>query len=85
MTDRDDRIRELAYFLWLEEGCPEGQAERHWQTAETFHDSEHLERKRIEGEPPGENPMGNSPTVSSLGGAGATSQTLRRRGVASRK
>jgi len=53
MTDRDDRIRELAYFLWLEEGCPEGQAERHWRTAESLFDSE-LERKRIEGEPPGD-------------------------------
>src|SRR5271154_1887576 len=48
MTDRDDRIRELAYFLWLEEGCPEGQAERHWETAETLFDSEH--RRGIEGE-----------------------------------
>jgi hypothetical protein len=34
MTDRNDRIREFAYFLWLEEGCPDGQAERHWSAAE---------------------------------------------------
>jgi hypothetical protein len=54
MTDRDERVRELAYFLWLEEGCPEGQAERHWLTAETLVESDPLERKRIEGEPPGE-------------------------------
>jgi hypothetical protein len=54
MTDRDDRIREMAYFLWLEEGCPEGAAERHWLAAETLVASEPLERKRIEGEPPGE-------------------------------
>ena len=36
MTDRNDRIRQLAYFLWLEEGCPEGEAERHWLAAETL-------------------------------------------------
>ena len=24
--DRNDRIREIAYFLWLDEGCPEGEA-----------------------------------------------------------
>ena len=54
MTDRDDRIREIAYFLWLEEGCPEGAAERHWLAAETRLESDPLERKRIEGEPPGE-------------------------------
>jgi hypothetical protein len=54
MTDRNDRIREIAYFLWLDEGSPEGEAERHWTTAETIVDSEPSERKRIEGEPPGE-------------------------------
>lgn len=32
--DREERIREVAYFLWLEEGCPEGQADRHWAAAE---------------------------------------------------
>ena len=36
MTDRGDRIREIAYFLWLDEGCPEGAAERHWLAAETL-------------------------------------------------
>jgi len=82
MTDRDDRIRELAYFLWLEEGCPEGQAERHWETAETLFDSEH--RRGIEGEPPGD-PTDDSPTVSGLSGVGATSRVFRRGGVASGK
>ena len=54
MTERDDRIREIAYFLWLEEGRPEDQAERHWQAAEILFDSEPVERKRTEGEPPGD-------------------------------
>lgn len=26
-------IRERAYFIWLEEGCPEGHADRHWHQA----------------------------------------------------
>jgi Protein of unknown function (DUF2934) len=34
--DREARIREVAYFLWLEEGCPEGQAERRWAAAEAI-------------------------------------------------
>jgi hypothetical protein len=42
LTDRNDRIRELAYFLWLEEGCPEGAAERHWLAAQTLFDSDPL-------------------------------------------
>ncbi len=79
MTDRNDRIREFAYFLWLEEGCPEGQAERHWSAAEALLASDELERKQIEGEPPGD-PAHNSRTVSGL--PGATSQMLRRRGGA---
>jgi hypothetical protein len=62
MTNRNDRIREIAYFIWLDEGCPEGEAERHWSTAEAMHDSEASERKRIEGEPPGE-PLGDFPTA----------------------
>ena len=34
MTDRDDRIREIAYLLWLDAGSPEGEAVRLWLAAE---------------------------------------------------
>ena len=81
MTDRNDRIREVAYFLWLEDGCPEGHAERHWLTAETLLASDEFERKQFEGEPPGD-PTGDSQTASGVPGPGATSQTPRRRGAA---
>jgi hypothetical protein len=50
MTDREQRIRDIAYFLWLEEGCPEGEAERHWQTAEGLVESEPQEGEVNEGE-----------------------------------
>jgi hypothetical protein len=55
--DRNDRIREIAYFMWLEEGRPDGEEERHWSTAEALLESEPEQRKRIEGEPPGEPPV----------------------------
>lgn len=29
----DQRVRERAYFLWLEEGRPEGRALEHWMAA----------------------------------------------------
>lgn len=29
----DQRIRERAYALWQQEGCPEGRAEEHWRQA----------------------------------------------------
>ena len=76
MADRDDRIRELAYLLWLEEGYPEGQAERHWLTAEALIESEPPERKRSEGKPSGE--ARDSATVRAVAGA---SQVFRRRGA----
>jgi Protein of unknown function (DUF2934) len=55
--DRNDRIREIAYFLWLDEGRPEGEEARHWVAAEALLESEPEQRKRIEGEPPGEPPV----------------------------
>src|SRR5215510_2748490 len=33
MDDFDDRIRQRAYRLWVEEGCPEGRQEIHWDRA----------------------------------------------------
>lgn len=32
-SERERRIREQAYFLWLEEGRPEGRADVHWRMA----------------------------------------------------
>jgi hypothetical protein len=29
----DGQIREIAYFMWLQEGCPEGRADEHWTLA----------------------------------------------------
>ncbi len=51
MADESDRVRERAYFLWLEEGCPDGQAERHWLAAETLIEADSSERTPIESEP----------------------------------
>lgn len=52
--DRENRVREIAYFLWEEEGRPDREAERHWLAAELICDSDDAERKDVEGEPPGE-------------------------------
>jgi hypothetical protein len=60
-ADRSERIREIAYYLWLEEGCPDDGAERHWSSAEALLDSDPEQRKNIEGEPPGE-PVTDAPT-----------------------
>jgi|SRR3954454_18769711 hypothetical protein len=33
MSDKEQRIRERAYYLWLGEGSPGGHAARHWSEA----------------------------------------------------
>ena len=33
MSDVEQRIRERAYQIWLEEGCPEGRELDHWNMA----------------------------------------------------
>lgn len=54
MDEKDERIREIAYYLWRQEGCPPGQADRHWEEAKAIVESQDSERKEIEGEPPGD-------------------------------
>jgi hypothetical protein len=54
MTDRNDRIRESAYFLWLEDGRPEDAAERHWLAAEGLVKDEALEGEPDRGDTPDE-------------------------------
>ena len=33
MDNFEDRVRERAYRLWVEEGCPEGRSDIHWDKA----------------------------------------------------
>jgi hypothetical protein len=65
MDDRDNRIREFAYFFWQEEGRPEGQADRHWREAEEMIEQEEgaeALRKIVEGGPPGDTPLEEAST-----------------------
>jgi hypothetical protein len=53
MKDRDQRIREIAYYLWEHEGCPEDQAERHWSAAVAVVGPQDAEAENMEGDPRG--------------------------------
>jgi hypothetical protein len=44
------RVREIAYRLWQEEGCPEGEALRQWFAAKAIFDSEEAKRDDDGGE-----------------------------------
>jgi hypothetical protein len=34
MQDLEQAIRERAYSIWIESGCPDGSAEEHWLAAQ---------------------------------------------------
>ena len=40
MSEREQRVREIAHRLWEEEGRPSDQEKRHWTTAEQMFDAE---------------------------------------------
>jgi Protein of unknown function (DUF2934) len=56
MTNRERRIREIAYHLWEQEGRPEGESDSHrlWLAAEAQFEAEVTERKDAGSEPPPE-------------------------------
>lgn len=57
---KERRVQEIAYLLWEKEGAPHGAADRHWIEAEALYEVEiaegdsAVERKAMEGEPPGD-------------------------------
>lgn len=46
MSADEKRIREFAYQIWESEGCPDGQAERHWAMARQLAEAE-ADRKSV--------------------------------------
>ena len=68
MSGRNDRIRESAYFLWVDEGRPEDAAERHWLAAEGLIEDEPLENETNEGKTRDE-PKKRSPSTTETVGS----------------
>lgn len=66
--DREQRIRELAYAIWEQEGRPEGRSERHWETAEkaveAMERAEVVVTMRADGAAESERPFANEQTAS---------------------
>jgi hypothetical protein len=42
VTIDEQQIREYAYQIWLTEGCPQGQSQRHWDMARQLAEAETL-------------------------------------------
>ena len=67
MDDRNQRIREIAYYLWEQEGGPESQADRHWAAAVAIAEQQDVERENSKSENMTEDPGGiasNEPLLS---------------------
>ena len=54
MNEDEQRVRETAFYLWEQEGYPDGQAERHWRMAQEMIAKEDAERREQEGDAPGD-------------------------------
>ena len=46
-TNRDEEIRQLAYQIWQEAGCPEGNDVQNWLTAEAIWLEQHHASSRV--------------------------------------
>jgi hypothetical protein len=66
--NRDEEIRQLAYRLWQEEGCPEGREIQHWIKAESIW----LEELRSKNEPEQPKPVRSTRTKARKGGQAHT-------------
>jgi hypothetical protein len=47
MTDREEKIRERAHQIWLDEGQPRGQEQAHWYRAAREIDKESSEAPTV--------------------------------------
>ena len=63
--DLSRRIRERAFTLWQQEGCPDNRAARHWQLAEAAEQavSDHVVDVEEEDSFPASDPPSRSPVV----------------------
>ena len=60
---KETRIRNLAYMLWMEDGCPEGRAQKHWLEAEDMLRAEEADPKWLVRKDKTSEPVASEPKV----------------------
>jgi len=64
----EQRIRERAYFLWQQDGCPDGHADQHWERASEIEGTREGDDKRIDIEGEDSFPASDPPSHSGITG-----------------
>jgi Protein of unknown function (DUF2934) len=64
----EQRIRERAYFLWQQDGCPDGQADQHWERASEIEATREGDDRRIDIEGEDSFPASDPPSHSRITG-----------------
>ena len=66
---REQRIRERAYFLWQNDGCPVGQADRYWERAREIEAAYQRDDRRVDIEGEDSFPASDPPSRSGVTGS----------------
>jgi Protein of unknown function (DUF2934) len=67
--EMEQRIRERAYFLWVQDGCPDGHADQHWERATKIETALEGDDQRIDIEGEDSFPASDPPSHSGITGA----------------
>ena len=69
MVEREVRVQEIAYQLWVQEGRPEGRHDSHWYEAEAVYDAE-VAGDEVKPDPPDELALPETATAKAETSAG---------------
>ena len=64
----EQRVRERAYFLWQQDGCPDGLADRYWQQARWIEEEREKYENRIDTEEEDSFPASDPPSHTGITG-----------------
>lgn len=68
MANREQKVRDRAYQLWIEEGQPHGRSDDHWRRARELVDAEDSAEPGDDGGPIGADPAAGAEAAARKGG-----------------
>jgi hypothetical protein len=77
----EQRIRERAYFLWQQDGCPDGHADQHWERASEIEGTREGDDERIDIQGEDSFPASDPPSNSGITGDAPSRRGRSRQGA----